>query len=66
MKSNQPEYSPPKAMRLDSGEVGRGDCMAPGSSDIYLCYDSGSTAGDDCYQDGIAAGYACMNGMIVH
>jgi hypothetical protein len=44
-------YEPPRALRLNSGRAGGGECAVPGSGDLDVCV-TGNNAGTDCSAPG--------------
>jgi len=54
MEKDKQKYEPPKAMRLDDEQLGKGDCEANGSGDTQ-CVTNGNSAGDLCFENGSSA-----------
>jgi len=57
MEQDKKKYEPPKAMRLDDKESGKGLCDPSGSGDSY-CMESGNSA-VQCYEPGNEADARC-------
>jgi len=58
MAKDKQKYEPPKAMRLDDKELGKGWCDPSGSGDAY-CWGSGSSATYQCIDPGSSAAEVC-------
>jgi len=71
MEKDKQKYEPPRAMRLDDKELGKGLCNPSGSGDTYClnpgngatwqCNDTGPSADSYCNAAGSSAGY-CSTG----
>jgi len=58
MEQDKKKYEPPKAMRLDDKESGKGFCDPSGSGDLY-CLENGSNAEFRCATPGNSAYEEC-------
>jgi len=58
MEEDKKKYEPPKAVRLDDKESGKGACHPTGSGDVSCTY-SGNSATYSCFNTGLSAGSTC-------
>lgn len=63
MQEDKEPYEPPKAMRLDEKELGRGNCDFNGSGDSGQCVGSGNSAGSICNGNGSSPSSCFMSGI---
>jgi len=72
MEKDKQKYEPPRAMRLDDKELGRGwcdpsgsgdtTCISPGNNATFQCYGGGASADQYCDMAGSSASPFCSTG----